>query len=371
MFLEILFTFLLTILFTIFLINHAKKIKLIDTPNERSSHNTPKPRGAGIAIFFSILISIILFHKNFFIEHYLFFISISIVFFAGLIDDIKGISAKTKFFAISIAITILFLSNKFQIISLGTWFGYELILPIIISYLFTLFAINGYTNALNLIDGLDGLAGGISIIIFASFLFLGFQYEDNFIITISSLYLTALFAFILFNWYPSKIFLGDSGSLLIGFTISLLSIKLLDYINPVSILFLASLPILDTIIVMVRRLQRHLSPFSADRSHIHHKILRWKTKVDFSVMLLLLIQLSFSLLGIITIKGSNFINLLIYLLLLKISFYVFDERRTPRKESIIPNKIKLTDVVLRNKYIYHILFIILLSILIILKSRQA
>ena len=363
MFLELIFVFILTIFLLLIIIRGAEELKLLDYPKDRSSHNIPKPRGAGVAIFLSILISFILFKYTFFMQHIYFFISVFIVFFTGLYDDIKGVQPKIKFLGISFAILLLMLLQGLEVDSLGEWFGYEVTLPYIISILFTIFVVVGYTNALNLIDGLDGLAAGISFVIFLSFLYFGLKFHDSFIINISLFMLVSLVAFLIFNWYPSKIFLGDSGSLVIGFIISVLSLKLIKYISITSILFLASLPILDTVMVMVRRIQRGLSPFHPDKTHIHHKLFRWKCRVDFSVWIVIIAQIIFVLLGVLLAFQNNVINILIYLFIIYIFFVIFDDRKTPRGNIILSYTKSISDF-LEKKYIPIFLLILLCGIMI-------
>jgi len=359
------FSFLVAVLIILIVVKNASVLKLIDIPNERSSHDTPKPRGAGIAIYLSFIVSILLFFNDFFIENITFFISLSLIFLVGVYDDVKGVKPRVKFLVISIAVTLLFFIDNLSIDSLGVWFGYEVNFPMIVSLAFTIFAITGYTNALNLIDGLDGLAGGISLVIFLSFLYLGFVYDDNFVIYVSFFMSSALFAFLFFNWYPAKIFMGDSGSLVLGFVISVVAIRLTEQINIVSVLFLASLPILDTIMVMVRRMQRSLSPFSPDKSHIHHKLLRWKTEVDYTVMLIILMQVSFSLLGILLVDQNNVLNTITYAVILYIFFNIFDDRKINRKEILLKGHTKVTNILIESRYSYPLVAVVIVLLLLL------
>jgi len=133
-----------------------------------------------------------------------------------------------------------------------------------------MFAVVGFTNALNLIDGLDGLAATVSIIILGSFFVVGYTNDDHFMMLMSGAFISGLLGFLVFNWHPASIFMGDSGSLTLGFVISVLAIKSLAYIPTVSILFLAAIPVLDTLVVMIRRKINGRSMFSADRCHFHH-----------------------------------------------------------------------------------------------------
>lgn len=138
--------------------------------------------------------------------------------------------------------------------------------------------LSGFTNALNLIDGLDGLAGTISFIILSTFLYIGLAHQDELIVTICSIVLSSLVAFLIFNWNPAKIFMGDSGSLFLGFVISIVATISLKYIHPISVLYLVALPIVDTLIVMVRRIRNGKSHFSPDKTHIHHILLNFFQK---------------------------------------------------------------------------------------------
>ena len=114
-------------------------------------------------------------------------------------------------------------AEGFLITNLGVFLGVSLNLNLMLAILFTILAIVAFTNAFNLIDGLDGLSGLIAIIIFLSFLVIGIKNNDQFLITIPILFITSLVVFLFYNWYPAKVFLGDSGSLMIGFTISLMA----------------------------------------------------------------------------------------------------------------------------------------------------
>jgi len=114
------------------------------------------------------------------------------------------------------------------------------------------------------------LAATISIIILSTFFIVGYQNDDYFMMLLSMSFTTALFAFLVFNWHPASIFMGDSGSLTLGFVISLLAVKSLDYLPTISILFIAAIPILDTIVVIFRRKLNGKSAFQADHCHFHH-----------------------------------------------------------------------------------------------------
>ena len=328
--LSTLVSFLLTYILLKVFIPNAVKFGLIDTPNGRSVHKAPIARGAGIIFGFVFLIGLVIF--DYFILHditYCYvFIALLVVYAIGIYDDLYNVSSRIKFLFIIFASLIAYFDGLY-IPSLGNYFGYELTLGYL-ALPFTVFAIVGFTNALNLTDGLDGLAGSISIVILSSLLYLGVEHSDEILIYIPLLLMAPLFAFLLFNWYPAKVFMGDSGSLFLGFSIALLSIYALEYINPASILFLAAIPLLDTLVVMRRRKQRNQSLFVADKNHLHHILLSFKKDKLFTVASLIKLQVLFAMIFIQVYDKSDFINLVLFALLFFIFFTLFDPRMSYR-----------------------------------------
>ena len=289
-------TFLLTFLLIYLLMRNAGRLGMLDIPNERSIHKEPMPRGAGIGFVSAVLIVTLLFNFSHFIEYYYIYLAIFLIFVVGTKDDKRGVSPLTKFVFIFFATLLLYL-NDFHVVSLGCYLGYTVTLPAVLVLPFTFLAVAGFTNAFNLLDGLDGLAGAVSMVMLATFLAIGFLHHDTLIITLSSMFLVAVFGFLFFNWYPAKIFMGDSGSLTLGFVISILSIQSLEYMTPASVLFIIALPILDTFMVMTRRIQRGISPFHADKNHMHHFLYNAKMDVRFTDILIIYIQIAFSIIG--------------------------------------------------------------------------
>ena len=314
MLIETISTFLLTLLLIWFLKKYASHVGLIDIPNARSSHKEATSRGAGIGFILAFFLMIILFFRELFMQYPWTFMAMFIVFLIGLIDDSVDTHPYLKFIVIIIGTLFLFFDG-IMIGSLGEYFGYEMTLGWF-ALPFTLFAVVGFTNALNLIDGLDGLAALLSIIIFSAFLWIGVEHNDDFMRIVSLLSMVMLLAFLVFNWAPASIFMGDSGSLTLGFIVSVLAIKSLAYIPTVSILFLAAVPILDTVIVMVRRKLSHRSIVSADKCHIHHIVYEvMQKKTAKTVLLLGSVQLLYTFFGLQWHKGSNEVYLLLFFIL--------------------------------------------------------
>ena len=297
MFFELTGVFGITIMLIIYFKHAASILGLIDIPNERSVHHKGTPRGAGIAFVTSALLLFVLNHFNLAMHYKWTLVAIFMVFTIGVLDDHKDASPKTKFFVIIVS-TVLLSFDGILIDDVGTFFGVHIILGWL-ALPFTIFAVTGFTNAMNLVDGLDGLAGTLGVIILGVFAAVGYQHHDPFIWWLSLFFIVALLAFLIFNWHPASVFMGDSGSLTLGFVISVIAIKSLSYIPTVSVLFIAALPILDTLVVMIRRKRNGKSVFTPDRLHMHHILWHFSSKnTPLTIVVLGMIQLIYSLTGL-------------------------------------------------------------------------
>lgn len=324
--------FAMTCIAIYILLHHAQKFGLIDIPNERSMHKGAIPRGAGIAFVLSIFIMLIFFDIEHLKTYYHIYLAITLVWIVGIWDDIRDVSPKIKFIFIFFATLLLYI-NDFSIYALGTYFGYEIIIPDWLVFIFTFFAMAGYTNALNLMDGLDGLAASISVVMLTAFLAIGLEHNDELLISLASFFIVTLLAFLLFNWNPAKIFMGDSGSLTLGIVIVILAIQSVQYITPASVLFIIALPLLDTFIVMTRRIQRHQSIFVADKNHMHHFLFTVKGDVPYTVIILTMMQIIFSIIGYQVSQSNDLLSLILFMLLFYIYLNLFDQRLKRRKKS--------------------------------------
>jgi UDP-GlcNAc:undecaprenyl-phosphate GlcNAc-1-phosphate transferase len=323
--LKLVTVFVLSFVFIKLIIRYAPALGLVDIPNHRSIHTKVIPRGAGIGMIFAVIFSDLIFYNTTTFSHLWTLVGIFLVFIVGVLDDHRDASPKVKFLVIFVAVA-LFYQDNIVIDSWGTIFGYHIKLGWF-SLPFTMFAVAGFTNALNLSDGLDGLAGSLSVVILLALCYIGFTNHDMFMVSLSLSFIASILAFLWFNWNPAQIFMGDSGSLTLGAVISVLSIKALDYIPHASILFIAAIPILDTLIVMIRRKRTGTSVFSPDQTHLHHVLLRFFSgDVKRAVILIILIQLFYSWLGL------NFANngykqgyiIMIFVLLLVIFYIVLN-----------------------------------------------
>jgi UDP-GlcNAc:undecaprenyl-phosphate GlcNAc-1-phosphate transferase len=255
---------------------YAVQLEAMDIPNGRSVHSYPKPKVGGIAMTVGFLIPVLLWSpKDPFSASVV--IGSLIVVTLGFFDDRHSLDYKSKFVGQIIAALVVTLQGGVMIKSLGTLLPQGVVLPDWLSLPLTVLVIVGVTNAVNLSDGLDGLAGGISLLSFSCIAFLAYQFGQYTVAIIAVAAVGAIFAFLRFNTYPAVIFMGDAGSLLLGFLAVTLSLKLTQGNLPVTPLFpliLLGLPILDTLTVMLERLAEGKSPFVADKRHFHHKLMK-------------------------------------------------------------------------------------------------
>ena len=213
--------------------------------------------------------------KNEFVNAFL--IGSGVIVLFGLMDDLIGLGYKSKFAGQIIGSLIVIFYGKVRIVTLGTLIPSSLCLSDWSSFLLTVLVIVGVTNAINLSDGLDGLAGGICLLTFFCIGCLAYK-EGMFAILLLAISMAGvIFGFLRFNTYPATIFMGDAGSQLLGFCGIVLAIKLTQesfYLSPVLPLILFGFPILDTLSVMSQRIVEGRSPFVADKNHFHHKFIR-------------------------------------------------------------------------------------------------
>ncbi|PIQ89470.1 MAG: undecaprenyl-phosphate alpha-N-acetylglucosaminyl 1-phosphate transferase [Candidatus Omnitrophica bacterium CG11_big_fil_rev_8_21_14_0_20_42_13] len=251
--------------------------KWLDKPNWRKINKKPMPLLGGIAIYCGSISSLLLFAKaELSAEKFTGLIGGSlIIFLAGIADDIKGITARRKLFYQMVAALIAYISG-FSIIHATNLFGITVYLPAIAGLLLTLFWIIGLTNAINLLDGLDGLAAGTSAIIAGTLFFAGIR-SDNITLSILSIAIAGgALGFLPYNFYPAKIFMGDTGSMFLGFMLSLISMegayKGATFVALIAPIIAMGIPVIDTFLAIVRRLTKGDKVFFADKEHIHHKL---------------------------------------------------------------------------------------------------
>ena len=270
----------------------ALKLKVVDLPEARKVHQQPMPKTGGLAMAAGVLIPVILWVPPNPLLRPLLLGSVVIVSF-GFLDDLVDLGFKAKFAAQFFAALIVVLYGGVRIVSLGALLPDGMLLPAYVSIPLTVFVIIGVTNAINLADGLDGLAGGISLLIFACIGMLAFKSGDFMIALVAASMAGAIFGFLRFNTFPANVFMGDAGSQFLGFLAITLSLSLtqknIPY-SPLLPLLLLGFPVLDTLTVMTGRMYHGKSPFKADTNHFHHKLLRLGLYHSEAVLLIYVIQ---------------------------------------------------------------------------------
>lgn len=262
----------------------AREKKLYDLPDARKIHTRPIASLGGVGIFIGFLLSVLLTISNKQNTEFQFFCAAAIVvFFLGLKDDILVISARKKFLGQLAAAAILIHFGHVRIESMHGFLGLEH-LPEPLSYLVSYITIIVVVNAYNLIDGVDGLAGSLGLMTTLTFGLYFFFAAMPIYSAIAFAFAGSLLAFLLFNFNPAKIFMGDSGSLLLGLVNAILVIKFITVADSSSAVIPVSsavaigfsiliVPLLDTLRVFSIRISKGKSPFIPDRNHIHHLLL--------------------------------------------------------------------------------------------------
>lgn len=254
----------------------AKRAGAISLPGKRHIHTKPTPKLGGLAITLSVfLVAIFMIQIDRVLAAYLG--SSGIIFLLGFIDDLRDINWKAKMISSFIAISIFVFGGDIWIENIGNLFSTDEIELGRWGIPFTYIAIFGVMNAINLIDGLNGLACGVSVIALVSFAFLAYISDNNTIFYLSLMILGSTLAFLRYNYPQATIFLGDSGSLFLGFSLSAIAILLTQgkgNVNPMVPVIILGIPIFDTLRVMTMRAINRKSPFKADKTHLHHLMLR-------------------------------------------------------------------------------------------------
>lgn len=262
------------------IIQVAHKKQLLDLPNARKAHVNKTPRLGGLAIFAGFLSAYLLFGVIYKEIQYL-LSGCLLIFFLGLKDDMISVSAFKKIMVQFVAAGIIVFLGDVRIGSLNI-LGHTMVLDIGVSYMLTMIFILGITNALNLIDGLDGLAAGLTFIglLILTYAILDTRSINFYLISITVALSGALAGFLRYNLWKASIFMGDTGSLLCGYILSFLLIKTIQISSVegrfdllLSSFFCVMLPSIDMIRVFFIRVFHGRSPLSADRNHLHHRLL--------------------------------------------------------------------------------------------------
>jgi UDP-N-acetylmuramyl pentapeptide phosphotransferase/UDP-N-acetylglucosamine-1-phosphate transferase len=353
-----LIAFSITFLVMPVLISILKKKNIGDTPGGRKIHKNFVPSMGGIAIFIASAVALAIWAWQFPLPDIRFLLgAIALMFFVGFRDDMVELKATHKILGQLVAVIMVVVVSDIRIKDLHGFLGVGE-LNIIISYAFSSFVILALTNGFNLIDGLDGLAGTMATIVFSClggwFMIQGLESYA----LLSFTFLGAVVAFLFFNWHPAKIFMGDTGSLMIGFTMAALIIAFMETnaalpednfwrFTPVFTVGITLMiyPLYDMARVFTKRISKGQGPMTPDKSHIHHFLMRMGLKHNEVALVLGGMQMAFILLIFLLKDFSDHIALPIISVIILLLGYRLDQITV----KYVKKKVKKEPKVLENR----------------------
>ena len=309
-------------LFVAILIPFIKKLAIhigaVDEPGGRHIHNKVMPKLGGLAVFFGFLFGYMLF-CNQTPQMISILIGGIIILIFGIFDDIKRLPASVQFIGqLAAACVVVFYGNIIMqdISAYGIYLNFGIFAPII-----TIIFIIAFMNCLNFIDGLDGLAGGIATIFFVTIsIIISYTGIYNGLdASLSLIMIGATLGFLIHNFHPAKIFLGNSGSMFLGYMISVISllgfknVTITSFIIPVLIL---AIPILDTLLAILRRILKGENPTQGDKKHLHHQLLQMTSSQVKTVLIIYFIDILFSIASVVYVTKNADLGQIIYIVLL-------------------------------------------------------
>lgn len=303
----------------------AKHINALDYPNERKIHKRIMPRLGGLAIYGAFLVGYI-FYGSHTPQMLSILIGGFIIVVMGMIDDINPIKARYKLLVqIISSVIVVFYGRIFisEVSLLGL--NFNVIEPI--NYIVSCCIIVALINAINLMDGLDGMASGISSIYFLTIAIVAFILNrfGGLDIILAVIMLGATLGFLVYNFPPASIFMGDTGSNFLGFMIaiiSLLGFKVTTFTSLIIPFVILALPIFDTCVSIIRRILKGQGIAEPDREHFHHQLLKMKFSQRTSVLIIYLINILFAVVSIFYVLGDNVSAMVIYILLLIMLLFI-------------------------------------------------
>ncbi len=279
----------------------AIRIGAVDKPNARKVHTKIMPRMGGLAIYVSFFV--VLFLSQSMTQQLLgLFLGGTVLVIVGIIDDMKDIPAKVKLcgqivaacIVVAFGVRVDFMTNIFHG---DTFFLSVFSIPVTIIWIVSII------NAVNLIDGLDGLAAGISIIAAITMAIVGYASGQAAMASMAMILIGATLGFLRYNFHPAKIFMGDTGSMFLGYSLAVFAVlgvaksfTLLSLVTPILVL---AIPILDTLFAIIRRKMNHKPIFKPDKHHLHHCLLNYGFSHRDTVLIIYAVSAILALCGLI------------------------------------------------------------------------
>ncbi|MBC7960744.1 MAG: undecaprenyl/decaprenyl-phosphate alpha-N-acetylglucosaminyl 1-phosphate transferase [Vallitaleaceae bacterium] len=321
----------------------AFRIGAVAVPNERSMHKEPMPLAGGTAIVLGFAVTVTLLApimKGFEIQNYIgLIIGGILITVVGLLDDVYNLNARIKLsFQILAALIVVFSGTTINIVS-WPWAPGGVLQLGAMSKLITVIWIIGLTNAVNLIDGLDGLATGVSAIASLCMMFISILYGEPIVVLLTATLAGSCMGFLPHNFNPAKIFMGDTGSTFLGFTLAVISIngllKTYTALTIVIAVVILALPIFDTAFTILRRLINRQPVMKADRGHLHHRLVDKGYSHRRAVLTLYGISGGFGIAGILfAMNDTKFASsVIVFMGLVWIADSIISHLRKKRKEN--------------------------------------
>jgi UDP-GlcNAc:undecaprenyl-phosphate GlcNAc-1-phosphate transferase len=305
----------------------AIRVGAMDVPKEtRKIHNKPMPYFGGLAIYVAIISCMFVYMPHNSTNYYI-MAGATIIVLAGVIDDMYDMPAKVKLLiqilaalvAIKGGVQIHFITNPLSETGMSYLFNG-------LSFIITLFWIVGITNTINLIDGLDGLASGVASIAATTLLFTAARLGHDFIVMQCAIIAGASLGFLPFNFNPAKIFMGDTGSLLLGYMLAVTSVSgMVKSVAAIALavpVFALGLPILDTAFAIIRRYLNKKPIMEADKDHLHHKLMRFGLNQRQTVLVMYFISMLLGSVSVIIADTEPFIGIMVATIVVIVAFFL-------------------------------------------------
>ena len=346
-----------TFITSLLLVPIVKKIAIhvnaMDMPNERKVHKVPMPRMGGLAIFLSFMLGYMLYARESTMMLSVLIGSFLIVI-CGMLDDISPIRARYKLIIQIVAASAVCIYGNLTLDYISI-LGLNMYFPAPLNYVITIFFMVAIMNAINLIDGLDGLAAGISSIYFITISIIAFILNQmgGLDVILSLIMAGATLGFLVHNFPPASIFMGDSGSLFLGYIISVIALlgfkatTLTTLIIPICIL---AIPIFDTVAAIIRRLLKGQNIGKPDKEHFHHQLLKMKFSPRTTILIIYSITILFSAVSVFFVLGDQKEAMIIYIILML--FLIFIVMKTDilfkHKKTIIEEEKQAKELVIEQ-----------------------
>lgn len=277
----------------------ATRAGMVDHPGLRKVHYRPVPLVGGIGMALAVLLTgwfmVLLDGMEYFMAGMLIMLAV------GIIDDLRGMGHRVRFLIQAMAIFVIAVPGGLRLMSFGDLLGLGDINVGALSLPVTLFCCIGVINAVNMSDGLDALAGGIALIAFSAFALMAGLNGQTALVVLCVAFCGAIVGFLFYNFRNASIFMGDAGSLSLGFSLAYLSLAVTQgeqcVVRPMASLLILAVPITDTIIIMTNRALAGKSPFHADKMHLHHILMRVGFGKTTAVLIMLALTVAFALIA--------------------------------------------------------------------------